>query len=537
MLVGGALLGGCAPQPTLDDGGGGLVARPAGNTLIAADGRVTLVFPAGAVQTDTPITVAPEVALPAAPEGWAYVPATAYRFGPEGTAFAQPVSLTIRYDEASVPAGVAEASLRLFRVVGQAWEEVAGSSVNGAANTVTGSTDGFSIYGILGALGAPPQLTITPSGGTVTDGIVTLVVPEGAVTTDTPVSVEAAAGLPPAPAGWVLIPNTAFDLLPFETQFALDVEVRIAYDPAALPQGVTEESLRIFELVDGGWELRDASAVNQGEDYVSVPVWIFATFAVFGRVGGDGPVEVEIPDSALEAALRELLAKPSGALTDQDLALFTDELDLTVRGITNLTGIQYCVNVTSLVLWNNAVQDVSPLTTMTGLRSLNLGKNGLADVSPLAAMTGLTELLVRQNHLTDIGFVESLTNLTLLNIADNRVVDLAPLSGLANLRRLFINRNPISDLGPLASLTGLTHLYANGLAATDLSPLQGLTQLQLLTLVDGQVTDIGPLVANAGLGEGDTVDLTGNPLDLSEGSQASQDVEALRERGVRVILE
>ena len=49
-----------------------------------------------------------------------------------------------------------------------------------------------------------------------------------------------------------------------------------------------------------------------------------------------------------------------------------------------------------------------------------------------------------------------------------------------------------------------------------------------------QMSDIGPLVANTGLGAQDTVLLSSNRLDLSKSSQASQDIQTLRGRGVRV---
>ena len=67
---------------------------------------------------------------------------------------------------------------------------------------------------------------------------------------------------------------------------------------------------------------------------------------------------------------------------------------------------------------------------------------------------------------------------------------------------------------------------------SDISPLAGLTSLKRLQLEDNEISDIAPLVANSGLGTRARVHLSGNPLDLSAGSEASQDLQTLRDRGV-----
>ena len=69
---------------------------------------------------------------------------------------------------------------------------------------------------------------------------------------------------------------------------------------------------------------------------------------------------------------------------------------------------------------------------------------------------------------------------------------------------------------------------------SDLSPLAGLTTFWQLDLGDHQISDISPLVENSELGAGDTVNLVGNNLDLSEGSEDLENVRKLESRGVRI---
>jgi Leucine-rich repeat (LRR) protein len=64
--------------------------------------------------------------------------------------------------------------------------------------------------------------------------------------------------------------------------------------------------------------------------------------------------------------------------------------------------------------------------------------------------------------------------------------------------------------------------------------LASLTNLTTLYLNDNQISDVSPLVENSGLGEGDTVWLANNNLDLSEGSEDLENIRQLEARGVSV---
>src|SRR2546426_4406967 len=118
-----------------------------GGTITALGGRVTLVVPPGAVSQPTGITVVPAT-LASGTNTTALVGGTAFDFGPTGTVFAAPVTLTIQYDPPNVPPGMAESTVRLFTLVNGHWVMVPGSRVNVSAHAVTGATSHFSIYGV-----------------------------------------------------------------------------------------------------------------------------------------------------------------------------------------------------------------------------------------------------------------------------------------------------------------------------------------------------------------------------------------------------
>ncbi len=183
------------------------------------------------------------------------------------------------------------------------------------------------------------------------------------------------------------------------------------------------------------------------------------------------PETVAFPDENLEAVIRDALDKPEGDITLAELAELT-MLSARYQGITDLSGIEYCTNLT----W------------------LELSRNQIRDVSPLASLTNLTML-----QLNNMGF-------------PNKIDDISPLSSLTNLTYLSLRSNEISVISSLASLTNL----------------------QWVSLYNNQISDISPLVENSGLGEGDRVLLGNNNLDLSEGSEDLENIRILEERGVRV---
>ena len=96
------------------------------------------------------------------------------------------------------------------------------------------------------------------------------------------------------------------------------------------------------------------------------------------------PTELEavtFPDENLEAAIRDALSKPpSGEITTTELAKLT-ALETIYSGIANISGLQYCTNLVSLILYQNQISDISPLSSLTSLTMLYLDGNPLSKTS------------------------------------------------------------------------------------------------------------------------------------------------------------
>ncbi len=92
---------------------------------------------------------------------------------------------------------------------------------------------------------------------------------------------------------------------------------------------------------------------------------------------------VNIPDNNLQEVIREILVKPSGDITENDMKMILT-INSPSTNITSIEGLQHCTNLTCLMLNNNNISDISPLANLTKLSVLNLSDNSISDYSPTA---------------------------------------------------------------------------------------------------------------------------------------------------------
>ena len=158
-------------------------------------------------------------------------------------------------------------------------------------------------------------------------------------------------------------------------------------------------------------------------------------------------------------------------------------------------------------------------------------------------MTTLTELSAPNANITDLTGLEAARNLTRLDLGaeyvvsegrlinSNSISDLSPLAELTHLTRLHLDGNNIADISPLAGLTNLVILGLWNNSISDISTLAGLTHLFFVGLWNNNISDIAPLVANGGLGQGEEVNVSENPL---SDTSIYTHIPALQSRGIEV---
>ena len=233
---------------------------------------------------------------------------------------------------------------------------------------------------------------------------------------------------------------------------------------------------------------------------------------------------ISIPDPHLAAAVQREIGNATTTHTMLDLW----ELNVINNGITDLTGIEYAHNLSSLNLgaeyiegkgyvnsntvsnlqplsgltnltWlglqNNNISDISALSTLKNLHTLDLYNNNISNISALSTLKNLHTLTLSSNNISDISALSGLTNLTSLGLQDNNISDISALSTLKNLHRLWLYNNNISDISALSTLKNLTHLELSNNNISDISALSELKNLTWLSLHNNNISDISPLLA------------------------------------------
>ena len=87
---------------------------------------------------------------------------------------------------------------------------------------------------------------------------------------------------------------------------------------------------------------------------------------------------------------------------------------------------------------------------LTSLPWLMLGNNQISDLSPLSGLTSLTRLWLNLNQISDIGPLSGLTSLGYLELSLNQISDIGPLvtnsdnGGLGSYNSVYLSYNPLS---------------------------------------------------------------------------------------------
>ncbi len=224
---------------------------------------------------------------------------------------------------------------------------------------------------------------------------------------------------------------------------------------------------------------------------------------------------VNIPDANLRAAIESELGKNAGdAITQAEMLRLTGLAANTSR-ISNLTGLEFAINLRELYLSENQIVNITPLQGLVNLTELGLSYNQIVNITPLQPLVNLTWLTLSHNKIKDVTPLKDLLKLKTLWITHNRIRDFSPI---AQLLRLVTNpridrqiikvvirdkklrrkieaalKKSIGDDITQADMAKLRTLNANNAGITNLTGLEFAIYLESLDLSDNQISDISPL--------------------------------------------
>ena len=294
---------------------------------------------------------------------------------------------------------------------------------------------------------------------------------------------------------------------PFELVLPLTVEngtVKSGASTISIPQGSIESApLTITRTpgttaavsVDIRYPLPQLPTSHQGYELVKSTDLPLEVISPSATEVATQRTDVNIPDANLRAKIESALGKAPGApISAAEMAALTSLTAQDAR-ISNLTGLETAINLTTLKLGNNSVSDISALSGLTNLTELQLWDNSISNISALSGLTNLTRLYLWGNTISDISHVAGLTNLTHLRLGENSISNISALAGLTSLTFLSVKENSISDISAVAGLTNLTELRIGNNAITNISAVAKLTNLVWLDAPNNSISDISA-VAN-----------------------------------------
>ena len=153
---------------------------------------------------------------------------------------------------------------------------------------------------------------------------------------------------------------------------------------------------------------------------------------------------IDIKDINLKRAINKQLRKK-----DLDADISKSELEslkrLTVidSKISDLEGLQYCVNLTYLYLDGDKISDISPIKNLSKLTILTLTNNQISDIAPLSNLTKLIVLHLANNQISDITPLDKLTKLGILDLSFNKISNITPLVNFNHLSYLQLDNQNI----------------------------------------------------------------------------------------------
>ncbi|MFO7772461.1 MAG: hypothetical protein R6V59_00700 [Dehalococcoidia bacterium] len=111
---------------------------------------------------------------------------------------------------------------------------------------------------------------------------------------------------------------------------------------------------------------------------------------------------VTFTDPSLETAIREAIGIPERPIYPSDLQGLTS-FSASGRNISDLTGLEHCINLTYLELSHNQIDNIALLGNLADLEYLQLDLNQISNVSPLVQNEGLGQgdiIYLRGNPLS-----------------------------------------------------------------------------------------------------------------------------------------
>ncbi|MDL2211727.1 leucine-rich repeat domain-containing protein [Erysipelotrichaceae bacterium OttesenSCG-928-M19] len=168
-------------------------------------------------------------------------------------------------------------------------------------------------------------------------------------------------------------------------------------------------------------------------------------------------------------------------------------IELSKKGITNLSGIEHFKEIDYINISNNFITDLNPLSSLTKVTTVYAYNNNISNIKPLFSLTNIAFLNLSENNIVDISGIDKLEKLKVLNLAYNKITNIDAISKLKNLNSLSLYYNQIKKISIPFTSTEFTNINLINNEIEDISGLATVEKATLLYLGDNKLSNIDAL--------------------------------------------
>lgn len=163
-------------------------------------------------------------------------------------------------------------------------------------------------------------------------------------------------------------------------------------------------------------------------------------------------VSTWMPDESLQTQVAKALGKDVNDLVPTDLKALTS---LNLQGVSDVTGLEYAVNLTKLDIDFCETIDVKQLSEMPfaiNLTDLSLSYSTLENADSLNDFASVEQLVLMDDGLTEVPELNQLTQLITLTLMNNKISNISSIKDyqFSNLYTLNLSHNTINNIEGLA---------------------------------------------------------------------------------------
>lgn len=209
---------------------------------------------------------------------------------------------------------------------------------------------------------------------------------------------------------------------------------------------------------------------------------------------------IEIFDTSILARFTHLISLDLSNTGIKNLSFLQNlkkllHLNLSFNNILNFEAT-ISLNLITLNLGNNNLENVFFLSSFRNLEYLNLESNKFNDIIPLFELRNLKVLDLSFNRFDNLHIIRSFKKLKILNLADTGIDNIDFAKHLKLINKLNLSYNQIEDISALQDFYELTDLDLSYNKISDIKPLSKLVKIQNLKLSFNEISDISYIPNN-----------------------------------------